>query len=424
MNPLSHTTVEVLALALFGAALIHTCAATSLHKLTHRYPGHAPLWHLLSEVEVVFGLWAVVLVVSLFVLTGRTHTIQYLDSLQFTEPLFVFATLLIASTRPVLEMAGSAVRALARLLPCSRSVALYAVLLSVVPLLGSLITEPAAMTLAALMLRETIVLPQVSTRLKYLTLGVLLVNVSIGGTLTPFAAPPVLMVATVWQWDAAFMLSTFGWKAAIAVAANAALATAAARRELHALDRRPETLRGATPAVPLPVMLFHVLCLALVVIFAHHPVIFLGVLLCCLGFIVACPRYQHPLLLREALLVSVFLCGLVVLGGQQRWWLQPLLTDMSATTVFWGAIALTAITDNAALTYLGSLVPGLSPAFQQALVAGAVAGGGLTIMANAPNPAGIAILRNSFPRATVHPLGLLAAAALPTLVAVAAFRLL
>jgi hypothetical protein len=171
MNPLSHTTVEVLALALFGAALIHTCAATSLHKLTHRYPGHAPLWHLLSEVEVVFGLWAVVLVVSLFVLTGRTHTIQYLDSLQFTEPLFVFATLLIASTRPVLEMAGSAVRALARLLPCSRSVALYAVLLSVVPLLGSLITEPAAMTLAALMLRETIVLPQVSTRLKYLTLG-------------------------------------------------------------------------------------------------------------------------------------------------------------------------------------------------------------------------------------------------------------
>jgi hypothetical protein len=423
MNPLSHSTVEVLALALFGAALIHTFAAASVHKLAHRYPGHAPLWHLLGEVEVVFGLWAVVLVIGLFALTGRSQTLLYLDSLQFTEPLFVFTTLLMASTRPVLEMAGSAVRALAGLLPCSRSVALYAVLLSVVPLLGSLITEPAAMTLAALMLRESIVLPQVSTRLKYLTLGVLLVNVSIGGTLTPFAAPPVLMVATVWQWDTAFMWSTFGWKAAVAVMVNAALATLAARQELNGLARAPATLR-TTPAVPPLVMLFHALCLALVVMFAHHPVIFLGVLLCCLGFIVAYPRYQHPLLLREALLVSVFLCGLVVLGGQQRWWLQPLLTDMSVGTVFWGAIALTAITDNAALTYLGSLVPGLSPAFQQALVAGAVTGGGLTVMANAPNPAGIAILRHSFPRATVHPLGLLAAAALPTLVAVAAFRLL
>jgi Na+/H+ antiporter NhaD/arsenite permease-like protein len=85
---------------------------------------------------------------------------------------------------------------------------------------------------------------------------------------------------------------------------------------------------------------------------------------------------------------------------------------------------LTAITDNAALTYLGSLVPGLSDEFKVALVAGAVTGGGLTVIANAPNPAGVAILRNRFTDDTVHPLGLLAGAALPTLVAAAAFRLL
>ena len=84
---------------------------------------------------------------------------------------------------------------------------------------------------------------------------------------------------------------------------------------------------------------------------------------------------------------------------------------------------LTAVTDNAALTYLGSLVPGLDDEFKYALVAGAVTGGGLTVIANAPNPAGYAILRDHFDDASISPLGLLAAAAAPTLVAIAAFRL-
>jgi Na+/H+ antiporter NhaD/arsenite permease-like protein len=92
--------------------------------------------------------------------------------------------------------------------------------------------------------------------------------------------------------------------------------------------------------------------------------------------------------------------------------------------VFFGAAALTAITDNAALTYLGSLVPGLSEEFKIALVAGAVTGGGLTVIANAPNPAGASILKEKFEHGAIHPLGLLVAALPPTLVAVLAFRLL
>jgi Na+/H+ antiporter NhaD/arsenite permease-like protein len=123
-------------------------------------------------------------------------------------------------------------------------------------------------------------------------------------------------------------------------------------------------------------------------------------------------------------LVAFFLAGLVVLGGLQAWWLQPILLGMDADTVFFGAIVLTAITDNAALTYLGSLVEGLSPQFQTALVAGAVTGGGLTFIANAPNPAGASILKVKFEGGVIHPLGLLIAAIPPTLVAVLAFRLL
>ncbi|MGO1893147.1 MAG: putative Na+/H+ antiporter, partial [Luteimonas sp.] len=107
-----------------------------------------------------------------------------------------------------------------------------------------------------------------------------------------------------------------------------------------------------------------------------------------------------------------------------RWWLQPLLMNMSSDAVFFGAAALTAITDNAALTYLGSLVEGLSDEFKYMLVAGAVAGGGLTVIANAPNPAVMSIVRRYFTDETVNPLGLLIAALPPTLIAMAAFRFL
>jgi Na+/H+ antiporter NhaD/arsenite permease-like protein len=97
---------------------------------------------------------------------------------------------------------------------------------------------------------------------------------------------------------------------------------------------------------------------------------------------------------------------------------------MDSTTVYFGATALTAVTDNAALTYLGSLVEGLSDEFKYALVAGAVTGGGLTVIANAPNPAGFAILRGNFEDNTIHPVGLLLAAIPPTLMAIVAFRVL
>jgi Na+/H+ antiporter NhaD/arsenite permease-like protein len=122
--------------------------------------------------------------------------------------------------------------------------------------------------------------------------------------------------------------------------------------------------------------------------------------------------------------VAFFLAGLVVLGGQQRWWLQPLLQGMDSTSVYFGATALTAVTDNAALTYLGSLVEGLSDGFKYALVAGAVTGGGLTVIANAPNPAGYSILRQYFNDGAISPLGLLVAAVPPTMVAIVAFWVL
>ncbi len=419
--PVSPTTLQLVGAALFAIALIHTFSTKFFERLAHRHPRHAGLFHLLGEVEVVFGIWAMVLVVAMFFLSGGEQAIAYVDSRNFTEPMFVFAIMVVAGTRPILQLAAGTVRAVARALPLTQALSMYFLLLAVVPLLGSFITEPAAMTLAALMLRDTVLAGNASTRLKYATLGVLFVNVSVGGTLTPYAAPPVLMVAAKWNWDLAFMISTFGTKAALIVTLNALGATLLFRRELAAA---PPLAAPQEVPVPASVVLTHLLFLAGVVVFAHHPPIFMGLFLFFLGFTAAYQRYQNPLILREALLVAFFLAGLVVLGGLQQWWLQPVLLAMDAQAVFFGATALTAITDNAALTYLGSLVEGLSDEFKVALVAGAVTGGGLTIIANAPNPAGAAILKVRFADETIHPLGLLAAALPPTLVAIAVFRLL
>lgn len=414
------TTIELIGAALFGVALIHTFSTKLFERLAHDRPAHAGLWHLLGEVEVVFGFWAMVLVLCLFAINGKQAAIQYVEGRNFTEPLFVFAIMVIAGTRPVLQFAAALVRRLAGWLPLPAGVAMYLLVLTLVPLLGSFITEPAAMTLAALMLRDGLLSGPVSNRLRYATLGVLFVNISIGGTLTPFAAPPVLMVAETWDWDLAFMLSTFGWKAALAVLVNGGVAALLFRQELADAAQAPTD----PDPVPATVVLVHLLFLAGSVVFSHHPAMFIGLLLFFIGFTAAYERYQTPLILREALLVAFFLSGLVVLGGQQQWWLQPVLLGMDATAVFFGATALTAVTDNAALTYLGSLVPGLSDEFKVALVAGAVTGGGLTVIANAPNPAGVAILRGGFADQTIHPLGLLLAALAPTLVAMLAFRLL
>ncbi len=413
------TTIQLVGAALFAVAILHTFATSFFEHMAHTRPTHAGLWHLLGEVEVVFGFWASVLIIAMVMTDGAAAAIQYVDSRTFTEPMFVFAIMVIAGTRPVLQTAMAGVRLLSQAMPMPANMGFYCTVLGLVPLLGSFITEPAAMTLTAMILRDRFFQQGLSSRLKYGTLGVLLVNISIGGTLTPFAAPPVLMVASTWGWDLSFMMVTFGWRAALVVVLNAVVATMLFRRELSALAVNGRDMRG--DAVPLPLIGIHLAFLGVVVIFAHHPAMFMGLFLFFLGVAQAYERHQDRLILREGLLVAFFLAGLVVLGGQQQWWLQPLLMGMRNEGVFFGAAILTAFTDNAALTYLGSLVEGLSAEFKYALVAGAVTGGGLTIIANAPNPAGIAILRGHFEDETVHPVGLFLAALPPTMVAVIAF---
>ncbi len=414
------TDIQQIAAILFTLALAHTFATKAVGRLAERFPRHAGLFHFFGEVEVVFGLWALILIVAMALVSGGAEAIAYAESRTYTEPLFVFVIMVVAASKPVLEAIRAAIAALSRLVPLRTAVVRVWLCLALVPLTGSLITEPAAMTLAALMLAPLVFRRAVPEPLKYAALGVLFVNVSIGGTLTSWAAPPVLMVAQTWHWDSVFMATTFGWKAALAVLLNASAVTFLLRP--HILDDAADAVQSAR--IPPLVSAIHIAFLAAVVGFAHHPVIFIGLFMFFLGFTKAYEKYQNPLILKEGLLVGFFLAGLVVLGGLQQWWLQPLVTSLGPSALFFGATALTAITDNAALTYLGSLIAGLGAHAKYMLMAGAVAGGGLTVIANAPNPAGVALLRDGFEDGSIGVGGLLLGALPPTIVAMLALFLL
>ena len=420
---MNFTPTELGASIIFAIAVLHTFCTGYFEGLAKNSKAHAGLWHLLGEVEVVFGFWAAILIIFMCFIDDLNTARVFLEKRNFTEPLFVFAVMIVAGSKPILFVSSEILYTLANglqfVLRIRSAPSLYFLTLAITPLLGSLITEAAAMTLAAFLLRDLVYRHQCSTGLLFGTLGVLFVNISIGGTLTNFAAPPVLMVASTWDWSSAFMFANFGIESCIAIFINALGATLLFHRQLI------EPTPGAEQAkIPPAVVFVHLIFLLGVVVFAHDPVIFMWILLFFIGYTTAYPKYQSPLILKEALLVGFFLAGLVVLGSLQGWWLQPILQRMSPIEIFYGALTLTAITDNAALTYLGSLVTDTSLEFKLALVGGAVAGGGLTVIANAPNPAGIAILRQHFPNGAVSALYLLVAALPPTIVAILAYRLI
>jgi hypothetical protein len=166
----------------------------------------------------------------------------------------------------------------------------------------------------------------------------------------------------------------------------------------------------------------HLAFLVFAVANAHHATLLVLGLLFFLAVVEVTEDFQRDFSLRPPILVGFFLAGLVIHGGLQQWWIAPVLGRLSEVPLMLGAALLTAVNDNAAITYLATLVPNLTGSMKVAVVAGAVAGGGLTVIANAPNPAGFAILKDHFEERSIGALGLFAAALAPTLVAVLCFR--
>lgn len=399
---------ELASTLLFALAIIHTFLTGYLTKQGHRFKEGSVaenFLHLFGEVEIVFGFWSAVLVAFGIAFIDFNFVNNYLSSRNFTEPLFVFVIMAVCSTRPIVKFAEKILVDLSVMMPIDPKISIYFTLLCISPLLGSFITEPAAMTISAFLLLPRYFTKAHSTSFKYATVALLFLNISIGGTLTPYAAPPVLMVAQKWGWDLSFMMTHFAPKTLIATFLNTCFIIFLFRKEIMKGELSPT--KSDSRKVPLLVVLVHLVFLIFIVLTAHYPILFIGLFLFFIGFLRATHEYQSHLSLREPLLVGFFLAGLIVLGGQQQWWLEPVVSSLSKYQLYFGSIGLTAFTDNAALTYLGSLVPTLDFDSKLALVKGSVVGGGLTLIANAPNPAGYGILRNSFEEGAFSPLRLL-----------------
>ena len=529
---------------IFLAAILHTFSAGRFTALSHRWrEEHAEkirrgearsgsvhllgeLFHFLGEVEVVFGLWALVLMGAILAFFDWDTAIHYVgEQVDFTEAAFVVVIMTLASTRPILKVAEALMEGVARLFGGSLR-ALWMTTLTLGPALGSFITEPAAMTIAALILSEKVYTLEPSNRLKYATLALLFLNISVGGTLTHFAAPPVLMVADRWGWGMAHMFSHFGWKALVGISLvnvvylllfRKEFASLQGAFELQSLKRKiekrfvtrdvidaefervvseieaeshirnqteslvaeirarmeretlptlaeqgiaPELVREAfdkrfeevlvlnlqrdvpfvlpeaerpefqdpkwderEDAVPLWVTGAHLLFMVWTIANVHHAQLFVFGMLLFLGFAEITRPYQNTVRLRSAMLVGFFLAGLVIHGGVQAWWIAPVLGSLSELPLMVVAAGLSAFNDNAAITYLSTLVPDFSESLKYAVLSGAVAGGGLTIIANAPNPAGMSLLKHHFGGA-LSPAALLAWVIGPTLIMGTLFALL
>jgi hypothetical protein len=428
---------NVAATVIFFLAVMHTFVATIFQQWSHRlekahlekYGPNTPrvsfravLLHFFGEVEAVFGIWVLALAGAALWFYGWTDLKNYIGhDVNFTEPMFVIIIMAIASSRPVVKFAEFLIGGVASLGKGSPAAWWWSIM-SLGPLFGSLITEPAAMTLAALLLSKKIFSLIPSKKIAYGSLGLLFVNVSVGGTLTHFAAPPILMIAAKWDWHLGTVFFNIGWKMLTAILVNNFVYFLFFKKEFQDLARAEAGARHDQPLeekVPMHVTFIHLAFLAWTVFTAHYPALFIGGFLFFLGFVEATKHYQSEVTLRSPLLVGFFLAALVIHGGCQAWWIEPLLTsaNLPEWALMLGATVLTSFNDNAAITFLASQAPGLTDFAKYAVVAGAVAGGGLTVIANAPNPAGQSILGHHF-AGGVSPAKLALAALFPTVICV------
>lgn len=436
----------VVASLIFLLAIIHTFFAVPLtkysHKLQHEHDVKirrekeaagesakaddmvsfkATFFHFLGEIEAIFGLWVIALIAAIIGFYDVDTVKSYITTVNFTEPMFVVIIMALASTRPVLRFAEGALSFFAKWGKETPS-AWWLSILIVAPILGSFITEPGAMTIAAMLLAKKFYRLKPSPKLAYGTLGLLFVNISVGGVLTNFAAPPVLMVAQKWGLTTPEMFLHFGEKAVLGILLSTSLYYVVFRKELTSLagkltdndgDGKGDLQDDHSRKIPLWITFTHLFFMAWTVFFAHTPALFVGGFLFFLAFRQGTAHHQFNMQLKGPILVGFFLAGLVIHGGLQGWWLGPIITSLDKLPLFVGSVVLTSFNDNAAITFLASQVSGLGAELKYAVLAGAVCGGGLTVIANAPNPAGQALLSRFFGDG-VSPGKLLMGAFIPT----------
>jgi hypothetical protein len=437
LESIDYSTFHLLALIILICAILHTLFIHKVHDLARKLekkqaPNHSGrryvrslgvhFLYFISEVEIVFAFWVIPLFAVISIYYGPLLALEYINTRDYTETLFVVIILSISSTRPIIQLAQKIIQFFAHKFGGSLS-AWWFTLLTVCPLLGSFITEPGAMAIGAYLLSRQFYHYKPSSKLAYATLALLFTNVSVGGVLTNFASPAVLILSHAWDWSNLYIFLTFGWKAAIGIVISNAVYWVIFRKEFAQLNSRqhatsehfipPQEEAGSSPAW---VTAVHLVFMAFIVLTAEYPAIFIAGYLFFAGFHQATRHHQDSLKLTRPLLVGLFLAGLVIHGGLQRWWVDWLLTDLNPLQVLGMSMGLTAFNDNTAIAYLATLIQDFGEANKYALFSGVICGGGLTVIANAPNPAGFVILSEHFPLRRISSGSLFIAALLPAVI--------
>ncbi|MBM3184650.1 MAG: hypothetical protein FJZ64_05030, partial [Chlamydiae bacterium] len=436
LEALKFTPFHVASLLLFALAIIHTLYAHKvktfarkiemkesrhLHKRRHARTALVQLLYFLGEVEIIFAFWVIPLLFAMVYAYGWKIGVEYLNTRDYTEPLFVAVILSLTATKPIIRIAEHTMTWCAKWLSGSLS-AWWLTLLTLGPLLGSFITEVGAMTLCALLLSRQFYQFHPSQNLSYATLALLFVNVSVGGILTDFASPAVLILAHCWHWTTADMFLLFGWKAMLGIVTSNLIYWFWFRKEFKILNEKKRKLASSTflssehtneENVPLWIMMTHILFIVWIVCVAQYTAVFIASFLFFIGFHQATRRHQYPIRIVHPMLVGLFLAGLIIHGGLQGWWVVQLLHGLSPLSVMGVSILLTGFNDNTAISYLATLVPDWGPLFKYAIFTGVIAGGGLTVISNAPNPAGYAILKRHLGEG-IQPIKLFLMALIPT----------
>lgn len=418
---------HIVTLVIFVLAIIHTLLANKITNIANRIEDRhlrktnsevsflAEVLHFFGEVEVIFGLWVIPLFFSIASFYNWTTALQYINTRNYTEAVFVVVIMSLTASRPIVQLAEKILETIANWFGGSLS-AWWFTILTLGPLLGSIITEAGAMALAAMLLSRQFYQYEPSPKLCYATLALLFTNISVGGVLTNFAAPPVLIISRCWDWSSIFMLTNFGWKAVVGIIVCNLIYWSYFRKEFRVLSSKRADVEGFVqkkPRVPLWITLVHIFFVVWTVANSHYLAVFVASFLMFLGFHRATRPHQYINNLKRPLLVGFFLAGLVIHGGLQGWWVTPLLQSVGDTAVMGLSVVLTAFNDNAAISYLSSLIPSTPIAFKYAVISGVVTGGGLTVIANAPNPAGYVILGKHFQNG-ISSLKLFLFASLPT----------
>lgn len=429
---------QITSTLIFVLAIIHTFLTPTFFRLAERLKKRkdqeidgvrwkklhffSEIFYLLSEVEIVLGIWLIPLIFLFILMNGYDAAVNYLNSITYTYSLYIVVIVVVVGSRPIIAYAEKLLDICAHLAKDTPA-AWWWTLLTIGPLLGAIVKEPAAMAISAILLSKKFYHYNPSRLFQYATLGLLFANVSVGGMLTSFSSRALFIVADVWGWDWLYMLTRFGWKAVIGILLANTLYYFVFRKEF--VTRFPAKLpklkkeeHDETP--PLWITLIHLFFLALIVIFGENAPLFIGAFILFLGFWKATSFYQAPLHLRSAIFVGFFFASLLIHGKLQGWWFVPLMHSFGDFGTMMGSFVLSGFIDNAVVSYLSLEVPGLDEMKHYLIVVGAMSAGALTIIANAPNPVGHAILRGVF-QSRISLVGLLLGALAPSLIFLAVF---